>query len=318
MTNLTMQTEFFLMGFSNIWELQVLHAILFLLIYLVALMGNILIFTVISLDGKFHTSMYFFLKNLSFLDLCFISITVPKSITNSLSHSYSISFWGCVSQLFLMILFAASELFLLTVMSYDRYVAICQPLHYELIMTKGACVKMAGTSWLSGGLFGALHSASTFTLPFCGTKEIHQFFCDVPSLLSISCSDSYLAVYVSLTVGVGIGVFCSIYITISYSHIFSTVLKIPTTEGRSKAFSTCLPQLIIFMVFITTSVIAYLKPPQKSDSVLDLLLSMFYAVVPPTMNPVIYSLRNKDMKTAMMKLMAWKYFSKRLIPKSFP
>ncbi|XP_020831166.1 olfactory receptor 14A2-like [Phascolarctos cinereus] len=316
MANLTVVTGFLLMCFSNIWELQVLYAILFLLIYLVALLGNILICTVISLDGKLHTPMYFFLKNLSFLDLCLISTTVPKSIANSLSRSCSISLLGCVSQLFLMMLFTASELFLLTVMSYDRYVAICQPLHYEVIMTRRAYVKMAAASWFSGSLFGALYSASTFTLFFCGSREIHQFFCDVPPLLRISCSETHLAVDVTMAFGFGLGIFCSIYITISYSHIFSTVLKIPTREGRSKAFSTCLPHLIVLMVFITTGAIAYLKPPQESDSVLDLLLPMFYTVVPPTMNPVIYSLRNKNMKTALMKLIAWEYFSQG-IPKSF-
>ncbi|XP_072483609.1 olfactory receptor 14A2-like [Notamacropus eugenii] len=318
MANLTVVTGFILLGFSNIWELQVLHAILFLLIYLVALMGNILIFTLISLDGKLHTPMYFFLKNLSFLDLCLISITVPKSIANSPTRTNSISFLGCISQLFLMMLFVASELSLLTVMSYDRYVAICQPLHYEVIMTRGACVKMAAASWFSGSLFGALYSASTFILPFCGSKEIHQFFCDVPPLLRISCSETQLAADVTMAFGFGLAVFCFIYITISYSHIFSTVLKIPTSEGRSKAFSTCLPHLIVLMIFITTGVIAHLKPPQESDSVLDLLLSMFYTVVPPMLNPIIYSLRNKDMKTALMKLIAWKYFSNGLIPKSFP
>ncbi|XP_036624182.1 olfactory receptor 14A16-like [Trichosurus vulpecula] len=317
MANLTVVTGFFLMGFSNIWELQVLHAILFLLIYLVALMGNLLIFTLISLEGTLHTPMYFFLKNLSFLDLCLVSITVPKSIANSLSHNYSISFWGCVSQLFLMMLFAASELFLLTVMSYDRYVAICQPLHYEVIMNSETCVKMAAASWLTGGLFGVLYTVSTFTLHFCGSKEIHQFFCDVPSLLRISCSETHLAANVTMVLAFSLGIFCSIYITISYSHIISTVLKIPTKESRSKTFSTCLPHLIVFMFFMTTICIAYLMPPQESDPVLDLLLSMFYTVVPPTLNPVIYSLRNKDMKTALRKFIAWKYFSKGLIPKFF-
>ncbi|XP_051852675.1 olfactory receptor 14A2-like [Antechinus flavipes] len=318
MANITVVTGFLLMGFSNIWELQVLHAILFLLIYLVALMGNILIFILISLEGKLHTPMYFFLKNLSFLDLCLISITVPKSIANSLSRSCSISFLGCVSQLFLMMLFAASELFLLTAMSYDRYVAICQPLQYEVIMTRRTCVKMAAASWLSGGLFGGLYSASIFTLPFCDSKEIHQFFCDVPSLLRISCSETHLAIDVTMAFGLGLGILCFISIAVSYGPIFSTVLKIPTTEGKSKAFSTCLPHLIVLMVFITTGVIAYLKPPEESDSVLDLSLSLFYTVVPPTLNPVIYSLRNKDIKNALMKLIAWKYFSKELIAKCFP
>ncbi|XP_072494176.1 olfactory receptor 14A2-like [Notamacropus eugenii] len=318
MANITVVTGFFLMGFSNTWELQVLHAILFLLIYLLTLMGNLLIFTLISLDGKLHTPMYFFLKNLSFLDLCLVSVTVPKSIANSLSNSYNISFWGCVSQLFLMMLFAASEIFLLTVMSYDRYVAICQPLHYEVIMKSETCLKMAIACWLTGGLLGVLHTASTFTLPFCGSKEIPQFFCDVPALVRISCSDSHLAVDVTMTLASTLGIFCSIYITISYSHIISTVLKIPVKESRSKAFSTCLPHLMVFMFFITTCMIAYLMPPQESYPVLDLLFSIFYTVMPPTLNPFIYSLRNKDIKTALRKLIACKYFSRGLIPNFFP
>ncbi|XP_036624185.1 olfactory receptor 14A2-like [Trichosurus vulpecula] len=307
MANLTMVTGFLLMGFSNTWELQVLHAMLFLLIYLVALMVNLLILTLISLEEHLHSPMYFFLKNLSFLDLCFISTTLPKSITNSLCGSRSISFIGCVLQLFLVIFFAASELFLLTVMSYDRYVAICQPLHYEVIMTRRTCVKMATVSWLSGGLLGALYSGSTFTLPFCGSKEISQFFCDVPSLLRLSCSDIHIGVDVTLAIGVALGILCFISIAVSYGPIFSTVLKIPTTEGRSKAFSTCLPHLIVLIVFITTVVSAYLKPHQESYSVLDLLLSIFYTVVPPTLNPVIYSLRNKDIKTSLKKLIARKH-----------
>uniref|UniRef100_A0A4X2JZX6 Olfactory receptor n=1 Tax=Vombatus ursinus TaxID=29139 RepID=A0A4X2JZX6_VOMUR len=296
MGNLTIVTEFLLMDFSKNWELQILHAMLFLLIYLMALMGNLLIFTLISLNGHLHTPMYFFLKNLSFLDICLISVTVPKSIANSLSHSCSISYLGCVLQVFLVILFAGSEISFLTVMSYDRYIAICLPLHYETIMTKGSCVRMAVASWFSGGVFGAMYSASTFSLPFCGLKEIHQFFCDVPSLLRISCSEKHIAVYVSVAIGLGLGIFCCISIIISYGHIFSTVLKISDTKGRSKAFSTSLPHLIVFVVFIITGAMAYLNPPLESDSVLDLLLSMFYTVVPPTVNPVIYSLRNKDMK----------------------
>ncbi|KAM9002927.1 olfactory receptor 14A2-like [Sarcophilus harrisii] len=309
MTNFSMVTGFLLMEFSNIWELQVLYGILLLLIYLVALMGNLLIFTLISLDEHLHSPMYFFLKNLSFLDLCFLSTTLPKSITNSLSHSRSISFTGCVLQFFLVIFFAASELFLLTMMSYDRYVAICQPLHYEVIMIRETCVKMATVSWLGGGLFGTLYSATIFMLPFCRSNEIHQFFCDFPSLLRLSCSDIHIGVDVSLAIGVALGILCFISIAVSYGPIFSTVRKIPTKESRSKAFSTCLPHLIVLIVFFTTVVIVYLKPPQESDSVLDPLLSIFYTVVTPTLNPIIYSLRNKDIKISLRKLIAWKHLS---------
>ncbi|XP_072483825.1 olfactory receptor 14A2-like [Notamacropus eugenii] len=304
MANLTMVTEFLLMDFSNIGELQVLHAMLFLLIYLVALMGNLLVFTLISLDEHLHSPMYFFLKNLSFLDFCLISTTVPKSIANSLSHSHFISLMECILQLFLVIFFASSELFLLTVMSYDRYVAICQPLNYEVIVNKGACVKMAAASWLTGGLFGVLYTVSTFILPFCSSNEIHQFFCDVPSLLRISCSDIHIAPDVTIAIGFSLGILCCISITVSYGPIFFTVLKIPNVEGRSKAFSTCLPHLFVLMLFITTAAMSYLSPSFDSDSVVDLLLSVFYIVVPPTLNPVIYCLRNKDVKTSLKKLIA--------------
>ncbi|XP_036624192.1 olfactory receptor 14A2-like [Trichosurus vulpecula] len=306
--NLTVVTGFYLMGFSNTWELQVLHAMSFLLIYLVALIGNLLIFTLITLDGHLHIPMYFFLKNLSFLDLCFISVTVPKSIENSLSRSCSISFFGCVLQVFLVILFAGSEILLLMVMSYDHYIAICQPLHYESKMNKGFCMKMATSSWLIGGLFGAMYSGSTFSLPFCGPNEVHQCFCDVPSLLRISCAETHTAVDVSVAFGITLGIFCCIATCISYGHIFSTVLKIPTTEGRSKAFSTCLPHLIVLVIFITTGMLSYIKPPLDSDSVLDLLLSVLYSVAPPTLNAVIYSLRNRDMKMSLRKLLTQKHF----------
>ncbi|XP_074046116.1 olfactory receptor 14A2-like [Macrotis lagotis] len=307
--NLTMVTGFFLKGFSNTREIQILHAMLFLLIYLVALIGNLLIFTIITLDHHLNIPMYFFLKNLSCLDLCLISVTVPKSIESSLSRSYSISFFGCVLQVFLVILFTGSEIILLTVMSYDRYVAICQPLHYETIMNKGFCMKMSTSSWFTGGVFGAMYSVSTFSLPFCGSKQIYQFFCDVPSLLRISCAETHIAIDASVAIGISLGIFCCISIAISYSYIFSAVLKIPTTEGRSKAFSTCLPHLIVLMVFITTGAMSYLKPPLDPDSILDLLLSTFYSVVTPTMNPIIYSLRNRDMKRSLRKLITWKVFS---------
>ncbi|XP_038599082.1 olfactory receptor 14A16-like [Tachyglossus aculeatus] len=296
MTNISTVGEFLLLGFSDSRELQLLHATLFLLVYLAALLGNLLIVAVTTLDQRLHTPMYFFLKNLSFIDLCYISTTVPKSIVSSLTSDSSISFLGCVSQLFLLVMFAATEIFLLTAMSYDRYAAICSPLRYELIMNKTACVCILAASWLNGGLFGLLFSASTFSLTFCGSNAIQQFFCDVPPLLKISCSEVHIAIDVTVAAGFIFDTICLIYITLSYVFIFSAVLRMPSSEGRTKAFSTCLPHLTVIIIFLFTGIFAYLKPPSDSPSALDLLVSMFYTVVPPTVNPLIYSLRNRELK----------------------
>ncbi|XP_049709432.1 olfactory receptor 14A16-like [Elephas maximus indicus] len=304
MNNFTSVTMFFLMGFSDVREIQISHAVLFLLLYLAAVLGNVLIITLTSKDHRLHTPMYFFLQNLSFLDLCLISITVPKSIANSLANHTTISFLGCVSQVFFFFLSATTEVSLLTVMSYDRYVAICHPLRYEVIMSHGACVQMAASSWVSGVLNAILHTASTFSIPVCGSPEVHQFFCDVPQLLSLACSYNTVELVVTgLSLVLGFG--CFVFIDISYIHIFSTVLRIPSREGRSRAFSTCLPHLTVVTLFLFSVFFAYLRPLPKSPSPLDLLVSVFYTMVPPIMNPVIYSLRNKDMKMALKKLKEW-------------
>ncbi|XP_064135098.1 olfactory receptor 14A16-like [Loxodonta africana] len=304
MNNFTSVTMFFLMGFSDVREIQISHAVLFLLLYLAAVLGNFLVITLTSKDHRLHTPMYFFLQNLSFLDLCLISITVPKSIANSLANHTTISFLGCVSQVFFFFLSATTEVSLLTVMSYDRYVAICHPLRYEVIMSHGACVQMAASSWVSGVLNAILHTASTFSIPVCGSPEVHQFFCDVPQLLSLACSYNtveLVVIVLSLVLDFG----CSVFIDISYIHIFSTVLRIPSREGRSRAFSTCLPHLTVVTLFLFSGFFAYLRPLPKSPSPLDLLVLVFYTTVPPIMNPIIYSLRNKDMKMALKKLKEW-------------
>ncbi|ELV10133.1 putative olfactory receptor 14L1 [Tupaia chinensis] len=298
----TSVTEFILMGFSDSREWQVLQAVLFLLIYLTALAGNLLILLT-TLDCRFQSPMYFFLRTLSLLDLCFISVTVPKSIIQSLTQDSSISFAGCVMQVFLVVWFACAELALLTVMSYDRYVAICRPLHYQIIMKKGACGQMAAASWLSGAASGFLNTSVTFSLPFCRSNFVHQFFCEIPSLLKLSCSEEYLAEIGAIFVTTSLGILCFISILISYIHIFSTVLRIPSMEGRSKAFSTCIPHIVVVTVFLSTGSTAYLKPVQESPAVWDMLVSVFYTMVPPTLNPIIYSLKNKDMKAAFQKVL---------------
>ncbi|XP_038598646.1 olfactory receptor 14A16-like [Tachyglossus aculeatus] len=310
MFNITTVTEFLLLGFSNIREWQLIHAALFLLVYLAALMGNLLIIAVTTVDRHFHTPMYFFLKNLSIVDLGYISVTVPKSILNSLTNVNSISLLGCAAQVFLVFLFAGSELSLLTVMSHDRYVAICRPLHYEIIMPHGACVRMLAASWFCSCLSAIMYTASTFSLSFCGSNIVHQFFCDGPQLLRLSCSTDHVPEDVSLDIGISLAVFCFMLIVGSYARIFSAVLRMPSAEGRSKAFSTCLPHLVVVTLFVTSAFSAYLKPISDSPSAVDLLVSVFYAVVPPTLNPLIYSLRNRDIKAAMGRLLCPKHFAK--------
>ncbi|XP_074074740.1 olfactory receptor 14A16-like [Macrotis lagotis] len=302
MTNQTFITNFLLMSFSDVWELQILHAVLFFLIYLAALMGNLLIIIVTTMDQHLQTPMYFFLRHLSYIDMCYISVTVPKSILISLAHKNSISIPECVIQIYCIALFFCVELAVLTVMSYDRYAAICHPLHYETLMSRGACVQMAAASWVSGNISGIMHTASTFSEPFCKGNELGQFFCEIPHLLKLSCSQPNIAELGTIIVFSILCLGCFLFIVTSYVHIFSTVLKMPSTEGRSKAFFTCLPHIIVTTVFFTTAFVAHIKPTSDTPSVLDLLVSVFYVVVPPTLNPAIYSLRNKDMKSALTKL----------------
>ncbi|XP_069890141.1 olfactory receptor 14L1 [Dipodomys merriami] len=302
--NRTEAVEFFLMGFSDSLQDQITHGILFLLVYLAALTGNLLIIVLTTLDVHLQTPMYFFLRNLSLLDFCYISVTVPKSIVNSFTHNTFISFFECALQVFFFMDLASTETAILTVMSYDRYVAICRPLHYEVIMNQGACVKMMTMSWLSGAISGFLHVTSTFSLPFCGSYTIHHFFCDIPQLLSLLDSKviiSEIRVMVFIT---SLVIICFVSITVSYVYIFSTILRIPSNVGRSKTFSTCIPHLMVVTLFLVSGSIAYVKPVSNSPSFSDLLLPVFYTVVPPTLNPIIYSLRNKDMKAALRRQLA--------------
>uniref|UniRef100_F7F7G7 Olfactory receptor n=2 Tax=Ornithorhynchus anatinus TaxID=9258 RepID=F7F7G7_ORNAN len=311
MNNHTSVTRFLLLGFSEVRELQLLvHAALFLLVYLVALTGNLLILAIPTLDQHLHTPMYFFLRNLSLLDLCYITTTVPKSILNSLTNSRSISFLGCTTQVLLMILFGGSEFFILTAMSYDRYAAICCPLRYDTIMDQEVCRKMATASWLSGGFYSLMHMAATFSSHFCGPRIIHQFFCDVPQLLKLMCPGEARAEICVLVLSVILCLGCFVSILVSYVHIFLAVLKMPATEGWTKAFSTCLPHLIVVFLYLCTSSFAHLKPPSSSPSQLDLLVSVFYTVLPPTLNPLIYSLRNKDMKATLGKIFSVHFISR--------
>ncbi|XP_007537922.1 olfactory receptor 14A16-like [Erinaceus europaeus] len=307
MENVSVVTEFLLLGFSGSQRLQLLQSGVFIVIYLTALMGNGLIIAITVLDPCLHTPMYFFLRNLSLFDLCLISAVVPKTVVNSLIHSYSISFFGCVAQVFLVPFSAVADLFLLTAMSIDRYVAICHPLHYYVIMNRDICVQMAALSWFTGGLISAIHTTEVFSLSYCDLNKIQQFFCDIPQMLTITCSENITVEIALILVNAVLDFCCFICIIISYIYIFSTIRTIPSTEGQSKAYSTCLPHLIVVVLFLSTAFIAYLKPILGSPSVTDLVLSSFYVFLPPSLNPIIYSLRNKVMKAGLKKLFIRKF-----------
>ncbi|XP_039357771.1 olfactory receptor 14A16-like [Mauremys reevesii] len=308
MSNQTIVTEFLLLGFSDMREEQILHFLVFLVIYLAAMVGNLLIITVIALNQHLHTPMYFFLGNLSFLDLCYISVTVPKSMYDSLTNNRLISFSGCVTQVFLVITFTAAELAFLTVMAYDRYIAICRPLHYKVTMNRGACAQLAVGSWISSMMCSVLHTTNTFRLHFCRSNVISQFYCDIPQLLKISCSDIRTNVIVMTALGSLLDVVCFVLIIVSYIHIFSTVMRIPSEQGRYKAFSTCIPHLVVFCLFISTASFTYMRPRSMSSTSLDLMAAVLYCVVPPLMNPIIYSLRNKEIKRSLWKMIGRIFF----------
>ncbi|XP_037374374.1 olfactory receptor 14A16-like [Talpa occidentalis] len=307
--NLTAVTEFVLLAFPTQGTMGFLHPLLFSLVYLCTLLGNGFIVLITTLDRQLHTPMYFFLRGLSLTDLCLISATVPKSIANSLRHSSSISFPGCVLQVFMVIISVVTELHLLTVMSLDRYAAICHPLHYEVIMSRDRCVQLTAVSWLGGGLYAVMFTAGTFSLSYCGSNVVHQFFCDIPQLLAISCSENLMSELVPIFISVVWGICCFTFIIISYVHIFSAVRKIPSTEGKAKAYSTCLPHQLVVVLFVSTGCFAYLKPTSVTPSRSDLVISNFYTVVPPTFNPIIYSLRNQALKSAVGRLMKGQYTS---------
>ncbi|XP_074428210.1 olfactory receptor 14J1-like [Larus michahellis] len=306
MSNSSSISQFLLLAFADTRELQLLHFGLFLGIYLAALLANGLIITTIACDHRLHTPMYFFLLNLSVLDLGSISTTLPKSMANSLWDNRAISYWGCVAQVFFFFFCASAEFSLLTVMSYDRYVAICKPLHYGTLMGSRACVHMAAAAWGSGFLNALLHTASTFSLPLCQGNAVDQFFCEIPQILQLSSSESDSLREVGLIVVSALVVFvCFFSVVLSYVQIFRAVLRIPSQQGRHKAFSTCLPHLAVVSLLISTAMFAYLKPPSISSPVLDLVVAVLYSVVPPAVNPLIYSMRNKELKDALRKLFAY-------------
>ncbi|XP_066485996.1 olfactory receptor 14A16-like [Tiliqua scincoides] len=306
MTNQSSLSGFLLMEFTKVRELQILHFLFFLVLYLVTVAGNLLIISAVAFDHRLHTPMYLFLMNLAIQDLGEVSVIMPKSMANSLFNSRHISYFECVAQVFFLFLFLSSDIYLLTAMAYDRYVAICNPLQYEMVMNKQVFIKMIAGIWIAGLLNASLNVTGTFATPFC-SNVVNQFFCEVPAILKLSCSDLNLPEIGAIVFGVILAFGCFVFVIITYVHIFTAVLRMPSVQGRQKAFSTCLPHLIVFSIFLSTGAFANLKPIPDVPSNLDLTFTVLYSMVPSMMNPLIYSIRNKEIKMSISKLLGWVY-----------
>ncbi|XP_063158422.1 olfactory receptor 14A16-like [Candoia aspera] len=309
MDNQTTVPYFLLLEFSKNRHLQLLHFFLFLVLYLATITANLLIISAVALDNRLHSPMYFFLMNLAMQDLGSVSVIVPKSMVNSLTDTRHFSYFGCVAQVFTFITFAASDLSLLTVITYDRYVAICNPLHYETVMNWKAFTEIMILVWVAGLVYGILHTTGTFSIAFC-SNVVNQFFCEIPQLLDLSCSDFNLVEVRVLVASVIAGLGC--FIIVSYAMIFKAVLRIPSEKGRQKALSTCLPHLLVVSMFVLTGCFAYLRPPSNTPSYLDFGLTVLYSLLPLLFNPIFYSMRNKNIRFVISKLWRVREFLLRL------
>ncbi|XP_037981939.1 olfactory receptor 14C36-like [Motacilla alba alba] len=303
MSNSSSISQFLLLALADTRQLQLLLFCLLLGISLAALLGNGLIISAVACGQHLHTPMFFFLLNLALTDLGSICTTVPKAMHNSLWDTSNISYTGCAAQVFLIIFFMGAEYCLLTIMCYDRFVSICKPLHYGILLGSRACAHMAAAAWASAFLNALMHTANTFSLPLCHGNVLGQFFCEIPQILKLSCSKSYLRELGPIVFSICLAFGCFVFIVFSYVQIFRVVLRIPSEQGRHKAFSTCLPHLAVLSLFLSTVMFVYLKPPSMSSPSLDLALSLLYSLVPPALNPLIYSLRNQELKAAVWKLM---------------
>ncbi|XP_066427055.1 olfactory receptor 14J1-like [Molothrus aeneus] len=303
MSNSSSIRHFLLLALADTRQLQLLHFCLLLGISLAALLGNGLIISAVACGHHLHTPMFFFLLNLALSDLGSICTTVPKAMHNSLWDTSTISYSACAAQVFFFLFFISAEFSLLTIMCYDRYVSICKPLHYGTLLGSRACAHMAAAAWASAFLNALLNTANTFSLPLCHGNALGQFFCEIPQILKLSCSHSKLRELGIVVVGVCVVSGFFVFMVLSYVQIFRAVLRIPSEQGRHKAFSTCLPHLAVVSLFVSTAIFAYLKPSSISSPSLDLAVSVLYSVVPPALNPLIYSLRNQELKDALRKMM---------------
>ncbi|XP_051048131.1 olfactory receptor 5B17-like [Phodopus roborovskii] len=302
MKNITEVTEFLLLGLTTASELQVPLFILFTLIYIITLIGNLGMIALILLDSHLHTPMYFFLSNLSLVDFCSSTTVTPKFLSILLLEDKVISYNACAAQMFFFAAFATMECYFLTSMAYDRYAAVCKPLHYSTIMTKSVCAHLAAGCYIIGFLNASVQIGDTFYLSFCMANVVHHFFCDIPAVMTLSCSDRGISEMILILISSFNVLFALFVILISYLFIFVTILKMHTSEGYQKALSTCASHLTAVFLFYGTVIIMYLQPSSSHSMDTDKIASLVYTVVIPMLNPLVYSLRNMEVKNAFIKV----------------
>ncbi|XP_038625491.1 olfactory receptor 13D1-like [Tachyglossus aculeatus] len=306
--NGTTVVEFFLLGFSQFPVLQGLVFWLCLLIYLIVLLGNSFLIVITIVDSRLHTPMYFFLRNLSFLDICYTSSSIPQILVIFISKRKSISFIGCALQMFMSLGLGSTECILLAMMAYDRFVAISSPLQYPVIMNKVVYMQMASWSWILGCLNSLVQTSLVMILPFCGNHTIDHLTCEILAVLKLVCADISLNVKIMTLACVILLIVPVLLIFISYIFILSTILRMKSAEGRLKAFSTCSAHLTVVILFYGSALFTYMKPKSKDTQTLDELIGLSYGVVNPMLNPIIYSLRNKEVKEAMRNVLSRNLF----------
>ncbi|KAJ7313811.1 hypothetical protein JRQ81_005530 [Phrynocephalus forsythii] len=302
--NQTNVSFFILLGFSTSSELQVLFAAVFILAYLLTLMENVIIIVVIWVNNNLHKPMYIFLGNLSFLEIWYVTLIAPKMLTGFITHDKRISFQGCLTQLYFFVTFICNECILLAVMAYDRYLAICNPLRYPMIMTNVFCAQLSAGCWMCGLITSAVKLSFIGRLKFCRIDEINHYFCDISPLLNISCTDSSMAELVDFVLALMVIMIPLCIVVMSYIYIISAVLRIPSAQGRKKAFSTCSSHLAVVVLYYSTTLFTYARPKTMFAYNSNKLVSVLYTTVVPLLNPLIYCFRNKEVKNALRKTLS--------------
>ncbi|XP_077323681.1 olfactory receptor 2A12-like [Lithobates pipiens] len=301
MRNLTEISSFTLVGLSDHPPTMNVLFVLFLLIYLMTLITNLLIFFLVLTDYNLHNPMYFFLANLAFLDMSYSSVTAPRMLFDLVTNKLLISIPACIAQVFFYLSFVCAELFLLSTMSYDRYIAICHPLHYKLIMSWRVCTHTASLVWAAGCSLSLVHTLFLLRLSFCGQTSIHNFFCNLPHVYQITCSDPFMNMVAVFVAGASVGLGSFLLTFLPYVYIFRTILRIRSKTGKRKAFSTCTSHLTVVFIFYGSLIFIYLVPTSSDMFNLNKLFTVISALINPLLNPLIYSLRNKDLMEALMR-----------------